>query len=216
MPDQLNELERGVLDYLVEYLRTNTYQPSIREIGRQFGIKSTKTVSELLQSLADKGWIERDPSRSRGVRLLGLEMRTQSVSIPIYESPDGMAAADHLQLDRKLVPAHGAFLLPMTGDHLREDGIHPGDLLVVEPVDAQALEAGDIVLARSGGATAARRCARHGQDISLDPVRSGELALTLTPRQAGTVIRGRITGVVRRLRPAVQDEPAAVVTVPVT
>jgi repressor LexA len=216
MPDPLSELERTVLDYLVEYLRTNTYQPSIREIGREFGIKSTKTVSELLQSLADKGWIERDPSRSRGVRLIGLEMRTQSVSIPMYDSPDGTNAADHLQLDRKLVAAHGAFLLPMTGDHLREDGIHPGDLLIIEPVDAQSIEEGDIVLARSGGSTAARRCTRDGQDISLDPMRQGEMSLTLTPRQAGTALRGRITGVVRRLRPALQEPSGVAVSVPAT
>ena len=75
MPEPLTELERHVLEYLVQYLRSNTYQPSIREIGREFSIKRTKTVSELLQSLADKGWIERDPSRSRGVPLLCLQLQ---------------------------------------------------------------------------------------------------------------------------------------------
>ena len=74
MPKPLTDMERGVLDYLVDYVRRNTYQPSIREIGAEFAIKSTKTVSELLQSLADKGWIERDSSRSRGVRLLSLQL----------------------------------------------------------------------------------------------------------------------------------------------
>jgi repressor LexA len=216
MPDQLNELERRVLDYVVEYLRTNTYQPSIREIGREFAIKSTKTVSELLQSLARKGWIERDPSRSRGVRLIGVEMRAQPVSLPVFESADATTASDQIQLDRKIVSAHGAFLLPMAGDHLAEDGVRPGDLLIIEPVDAAVLENGDLVLAHSAGATAARRCVRNGTELSLDPVRRGELALALTARQAGSVIRGRITGVVRRLRPTVQDEPAAVVTVPAT
>ncbi|MGH7448776.1 MAG: S24 family peptidase [Longimicrobiales bacterium] len=215
MPDQLNELERRVLDYLVEYLRTNTYQPSIREIGRRFAIKSTKTVSELLQSLADKGWIERDPSRSRGVRLIGLEIQAETVSVPVFDSPDSPTASGHYQLDRKIVPAHGAFLLPMSGDHLREDGVRPGDLLIVEPVEPRTLQNGDLVLARSGGASAARRCMRSGADIVLDPVRRGEVALTLTPRQADSVIRGRITGVVRRLRTPVQDEPDAVVTIPV-
>ena len=84
MPEPLSELERRVLEYLVQYLRSNTYQPSIREIGREFSIKSTKTVSELLQSLADKGWIERDPSRSRGVRLLGVQLHPDGVPMPIY------------------------------------------------------------------------------------------------------------------------------------
>ena len=52
MPEVLSKIERRILNYLVDYLKDNTYQPSIREIGKRFGIKSTKTVSEHLQSLA--------------------------------------------------------------------------------------------------------------------------------------------------------------------
>src|SRR5687767_9759449 len=84
MPKPLTSLERRILDFLVEYLRKNTYQPSIREIGKRFGIKSTKTVSEYLQALADKGWVERDPSRSRGVRLIGIEINPSTVTVPRY------------------------------------------------------------------------------------------------------------------------------------
>src|SRR3712207_8940291 len=74
MPEPLSKMERRILDYIVDYLKRNTYQPSIREIGKRFGIKSTKTVSEHLQSLADKGYIERDASRSRGVKILGMNL----------------------------------------------------------------------------------------------------------------------------------------------
>ena len=214
MPDQLNELERRVLDYLVEYLRTNTYQPSIREIGREFSIKSTKTVSELLQSLAAKGWIERDPSRSRGVRLIGVEMRAQPVSLPLYDSADSAISSAQIQLDRKIVPAHGAFLVPMAGDHLVEDGVRSGDLLIIEPVDVGSLETGDLVLAHVGGTTAARRFVRNGSEISLDPMRRGEMALVLTARQASSVIRGRVTGIVRTLRRPAQDGPLTEVSIP--
>ena len=63
---------------------TNTYQPSIREIGERFGIKSTKTVSEHLQALADKGFLERDPSRSRGVKILGMDLGADTVSVPCF------------------------------------------------------------------------------------------------------------------------------------
>ena len=64
----LTDLERGILDFLGDYLRRHTYQPSIREIGAEFDIPSTKTVSEHLRTLEDKGWIRREGARSRGVR----------------------------------------------------------------------------------------------------------------------------------------------------
>src|SRR5436853_2193579 len=84
MAEQLTKLESSVYHYLLDFTAANTYQPSIRDIGKQFKIKSTKTVSDLLQSLARKGYIERDPARSRGVNLLGFgaSMRTQPV--PFY------------------------------------------------------------------------------------------------------------------------------------
>lgn len=201
MPKPLTDLERRVLDYLVDYLRTNTYQPSIREIGREFSIKSTKTVSELLQSLADKQWIERDPSRSRGVRLLTVAPGSDTVGVPLYEAAGAASAAGHYELDRKLVSASGAYLMPMQGDHLAEEGIRSGDLLLVEPLDAALVETGDILLISTGGSTSTRRCVRRGADIVLDAVRPGEVPLRIAARQAGDVVQGRVTTVIRRLRP---------------
>src|SRR5688500_17569229 len=113
MPNPISNLERRILDYIVDYLRRNTYQPSIREIARRFGIKSTKTVSEYLQSLADKGWIERDPARSRGVRVLGLAMNAGTVTVPHFDRLSSAAEppVNALQLDRQLVGGSGSFLV---------------------------------------------------------------------------------------------------------
>jgi repressor LexA len=207
VPKPLTELERRVLDYLVEYLRTNTYQPSIREIGREFTIKSTKTVSELLQSLAEKGWIERDPSRSRGVRLIGLEMRATTVSLPVYARPDMPEVVGHYEIDRQLVDSNGAFLMAMAGDHLLEQGIRSGDLLLVDAGARLQFEPGDIVVLRAGPGTSVRRCSSVQPNVVLEPSRAGEAPLTLTPRQVQDAVLGRVTSVIRRLRPPA--EPTA-------
>jgi repressor LexA len=158
MLEPLTDLERGILEYLIEYLRRNTYQPSIREIGRRFDIKSTKTVSEHLQSLADKGWVERDPARSRGIRLLGLQLDVETMSVPLYDAssdealetqlsgPDNeITPGTGLNLDRRLVGAAGVWLLPMPDESLADLGIHEGDLLLVEPVAFEDIELDDIV-----------------------------------------------------------------------
>lgn len=203
MPKPLSDIERRVLDYLVEYLRENTYQPSIREIGRRFDIKSTKTVSELLQTLADKGWIERDPSRSRGVRLLGLEMHPQTVTVPWYErpstatarSPDVMLGA--FELDRKIAGASGTFMVAMTDDNLAADGIRKGDLLLVEPLRDADLDDGDLVLAQlDAGPTAARLVRQEGNTmLQMDPQRP-----PVRVRGGCPEVLGRVTSIVRRLR----------------
>src|SRR5688572_20054364 len=125
MPEPLSKIERRILNYLVDYLKEHTYQPSIREIGKRFSIKSTKTVSEHLQALADKGHIERDASRSRGVRIQGLNLFPEVASVPCY----GKIAAgepalvreditDNFDLDRKLVPSADSFVLRVKGDSM--------------------------------------------------------------------------------------------------
>lgn len=203
MPEPLSELERRVLDYLVEYLRENTYQPSIREIGRRFTIKSTKTVSELLQSLARKGWIERDPARSRGVRLLGLEMDPRTITVPCYGQPQdratpaGHGAVDAFELDRRLAGATGTFMVAMSGDGLSDEGIRDGDLLLIEPVRDDAVENGDVVLVRVAGAQLVRRLRRDDDELVLDASSSHSPALRV---RSGMEIMGRVVSIVRRLR----------------
>ena len=157
MPQALTDLERRALDYIVDYLRQNTYQPSIREIGRQFGLKSTKTVSELLHSIESKGYIERDPSRSRGVRLLGVSLRGETVSVPIYTNGSGEAPLDRLEVDRRVAGANGAYFLRVSGSSLATDGIHEGDLLLVEP--AADVDGADLVVTGTDGSAVVNHAA---------------------------------------------------------
>src|SRR5688572_10561241 len=156
MATALTDIERRILDFMVEYLRSNTYQPSIREIGERFGIKSTKTVSEHLQALADKGFLERDPSRSRGVRILGVDLNPDAVSLPCFRDlPDarGMRpdrAESFLTLDRKLVPNRGAFIVRANGEGLAVLGVSEGDYLLVEPTSIDQVEDGAVLVVRDG------------------------------------------------------------------
>lgn len=219
MPEPLTSLERRILDYLVDYLRRNTYQPSIREIGRRFDIKSTKTVSEYLQALAEKGWIERDPSRSRGVRLLMLDLSPSTVTVPCFaqvaatgEPLRHEALVETYELDRKLVGEAGAFLLAVTDGQLEYDGCRGGDFLLAEAVAEEELENGDVIVARVNGEPTVKRYHRRGGEVVLEPA-SADYAPTLIHRGADFTVIGRVLGVVRRLRTPVPT-PAAPAAAP--
>lgn len=205
MPEPLTTLERSILDWLVEYVRRHTYQPSIREIGAEFDIRSTKTVSEHLQALADKGWIERDASRSRGVRLLGLDLAADVVSVPhidIHLSAGSLGdPLESLTLDRKLAGAAGCFLISMVGDDMREAGIRDGDLLLIDPVQLAELDDGDLVVARLDGDSVVRRFSRRNDRVLLESADGSR-----TVASAATLeVLGRVGAVIRRLR---TDAPA--------
>jgi repressor LexA len=201
--EPLTDIERRILDFMVQYLRANTYQPSIREIGERFGIKSTKTVSEHLQALADKGFLERDPSRSRGVKILGVDLGTDAVSLPCFaEVPDGPAKAErpemYVSLDRRLGGADGAFFVRAHPGDLAVLGVTEGDLVLVTPTALEDVENGSIVVARVGSGSVFHRFLKNGKGLHLEALRPGGDTTVVEDAQ-GLRLIGRVTGLFRRL-----------------
>ena len=211
MPEPLTALERRILDYLIAYVRENTYQPSIREIGRRFEIKSTKTVSEYLQALADKGWVERDPSRSRGVRLLGIDLGRGTRSVPWYGAiaPEGdalraEALLGELSLDAQLVPVDGVYILTMRGRSMEPLGMRDRDLLLVAPVSESELADGDVIIARARGAVVIAQLKLEGDRMVLQPANGSFPGAVLSSGEHELL--GRVVGTFRSA--VVPAEPA--------
>ncbi|MBI4541010.1 MAG: repressor LexA [Gemmatimonadetes bacterium] len=204
-PLALTEIEQKILEYMVEFLRANTYQPSIRDIAQRFGIKSTKTVSEHLQSLADKGYLERDPSRSRGVRILGVELSTHAISVPCYRDlPDGNRGLMSEQVemkvavDRRLAGSAGSFFLRVRDEGLTALGFCDGDLILVEPAFMKELQDGDVVAARVTGDAVVGRFYRREGRIVLDTLHPADHPQVVDDA-ADFVLLGRVTALFRRL-----------------
>jgi repressor LexA len=210
MAEPLTPTERRVYHYLLDFLSENTYQPSIREIGKRFRIKSTKTVSDILQSLAEKGYIERDPSRSRGVRLLGFAATARIQPIPIYAriAPSEPALlAEHRQgfltVDRRFVPGDDVFALRIRGNGMEGRGILDGDFVLVNP-SARARD-GEIVAARIGEDTTVKTLTHRGAAIVLEPASTNDREITVGPQDNFAVL-GVICGVFRPFHDVHRDE----------
>jgi repressor LexA len=205
MPPNLSDIERKILDYMVDYLRSNTYQPSIREIGERFGIKSTKTVSEHLQALADKGFLERDPSRSRGVKILGMDLNAQAVSVPCFANlpldragQRASRAEMFLTLDRRLAGDRGAFFVQARAEELAPLGCVEGDYVLLEPAAVGEVSEGAVIAASVEGRPAYYRFNRNGRSVLLQPL-VGQGPPTVVENPDGLVLLGRITGIYRRI-----------------
>jgi len=158
MSEPLTQLEEQVYHYMIDFLAENTYQPSVREIARQFRIKSTKTVSDLLHALENKGYIQRDESRSRGVRLIGFAGGAATQPIPFYDSADdGQPMARDanrkafITVDRRFLPGPDVYCVKAGGGGLPSRGILDGDFVMISP--SSAAKSGDIVAVRANGQT---------------------------------------------------------------
>ena len=209
MAEPLTQLERRVYHYMIDFLAENTYQPSIREIAKKFRIKSTKTVSDLLHALANKGYIERDESRSRGVRLLGFAAAGATQPVPYYGKIHAGEPAllpedrvGYVTMDRRFLPAEDVFLLKVKGDSMTGKCIADGDYVLVSP--AQKAKLGDIVAARIGDEATVKTLSQRGTAILLEPANPNDRAIEITAGQDFAIL-GVVSAV---FRPFFEQEPA--------
>jgi repressor LexA len=213
MTEPLTQLERRVYHYMIDFLAENTYQPSIREIAKRFRIKSTKTVSDLLHALESKGYIQRDESRSRGVRLLGFAAAGHTQPVPYYgkmHAGEPSLLPEHrkyfITIDRRFVPNEDVYFVKIKGDSMIGRGVLDGDFVMVSP-SARAKD-GDMVAARLGEEATVKTLTHRGATIVLEPANPADRAIEVNSKTDFSVL-GVVCGV---FRPFFEQEPAPTFT----
>jgi len=201
MAEALTPLEGSVYNYLLDFTAENTYQPSIRDIGKKFQIKSTKTVSDLLQSLARKGYIERDPARSRGVRLLGFTGGSKTKPVPYYgriHAGEPALLPEHragfITMDRRFIPTEEVFFLKVKGDSMTGRAISDGDFVMVNP--SAKPKQNDIIAARIGEEGTVKTLTHQNGTVVLAPANPAEREITIKPGDDFGIL-GVVCGVFR-------------------
>ena len=66
---EATERQRGILEFIILYIKENGYPPSIRDIAANFDI-SNKGAYDHIIALETKGYIKRDPKISRSIKVL--------------------------------------------------------------------------------------------------------------------------------------------------
>jgi repressor LexA len=146
--------QQEIWDFLVDYVDTHGYPPTVREIGEAVGLASPSTVHAHLANLERAGLLKRDPTKPRALELVGREPAA-AVELPKLPLVGQIAAGgpllaednieDHVAVPERL---NGDFLLRVKGDSMVNAGILEGDLLVVQR--AQDARNGEIVVALAG------------------------------------------------------------------
>ncbi len=144
MGEILTEKEARVFKVISDFL-ADGIPPTVREICDQTGIKSTSSVHKFLQSLEDKGYIER-VGNSRGIRIAG---GTPSSQIPVLgkvTAGNPILAVEDIEgyIPFPTQSSHGLFALKVKGLSMKDAGILDGDIIVADK--NQAVRRNDIVV----------------------------------------------------------------------
>jgi repressor LexA len=168
----LTPRQREVLEFVTTCIHQYGYSPTIREIGRHLGIKSTNGVTTHIRALEAKGYLVRDRQKNRTLRPAGSLGR--QLSVPLLGSLagtrrpfDARDAWDQVCVDRLLVGGGKDFFVVRMGkDFEAVENISPGDYVFVRR--SHAPEPGDLILEYTNGAvTIVRKDRESGPQATL-------------------------------------------------
>ncbi|MGE5707047.1 MAG: transcriptional repressor LexA [Bacteroidota bacterium] len=191
--EQLPPRQRRVLEILMEASEEGR-MPTVREIAAKLGVRAPGTIQDHLKALEEKGFLARDPGKSRNLRLAFEPPRGLPILGKIAAGKPIEAIEDRETLAWEGLGFEGCFVLRVKGESMIEDHIQDGDLVVVRP--QSTARNGDIVVAMlPGGDATLKRFYQEAERIRLQPANS-----TMEPIYVREVtIQGRVVAVVRQL-----------------
>ena len=69
MSTKITKRQQAVLDNIEKHIREKGFGPTVREVCQDLGLSSPSTVHVHLKALEEKGFIKRDPLKSRSISL---------------------------------------------------------------------------------------------------------------------------------------------------
>lgn len=204
MFDSLTTRQQEVLDMIVGYIRREGRSPSIPEIAEHFGMKSPNGVAKHLAALESKGAIIRGKG-ARAIKIPGMSLE-ESPEV-VYAPMVGRIAAGTPTLAAENVeetiplPKHlfsgseNAFLLEVRGESMIEDGILPGDYVLISR--ESAVRDGEIAAVRVDDEATVKRIYREGNRVRLQPANSAYEPIIIENDGRAVEIIGKVVGLIR-------------------
>ncbi len=179
------------------------YSPTMQELADEIGV-SKVTVFEHVEALIKKGALVREPNKARSLSI------ADGIAVPDEDRPfrlplvgkiaaghpiEKIADQDEVDLVSYLSPRStgSTFALKVEGESMQDEGILPGDLVIVERTETAGN--GDRVVALlPDGSTTLKRFYREDDHIRLQPANPAFDPIRVKFCQ----VQGIVRGVVRR------------------
>ena len=210
--NELNKREEAILKFIEKQIKNKGYPPSVREIGKAVGLKSTATVHGYLNMLAEKGYIKKEEQKGRTLKLLkgGVDEKESTdkafysgkemVEVPVIGKITAGAPilaveniTDTFPIPLDFVGNSESFMLTVRGESMIEAGILDGDYILVKKQNTA--NNGEIVVALIEDEATVKTFYKEKGHIRLQPENSSMDPIIVPDCK----ILGKVGGVFRKM-----------------
>jgi repressor LexA len=197
--EPLTKRQAQILAYITDYIGENNYAPSYREIGQHFGLSSTATIAEHIDSLKQKGYLSHEENLARSIQVNpALSTESEYFSIPLLGAIaagrpiEAIATNETIDIPRDMM-GNNIYALRVRGESMIEDGILSGDYVIIE--QSRIAKNGDIVVALiDNDSVTLKRFYKEKDYIRLQPANSSMNPIFLKK----VAIQGKVKGLIRK------------------
>jgi len=152
--------QKKILDFVNRYQSEKGYPPSVREICKAVGFKSTSTVHAYIKKLEEEGQISKDATKPRALKVLDSSKRSLEGYISDQEI-DNIPVLGKITAGKPILAVENieetfpvpvqylenatSFMLKVKGDSMINAGILDGDYIIVK--QQNTADNGDMVVA---------------------------------------------------------------------
>jgi repressor LexA len=203
-------MRERIIAAIDELTLENNRPPTNRELGEYLGGKSTGHIDYHLRILKERGVINHDAKKSRGISLVDARIREEGLRVPLMGTIAAGLPIDAVQSadDYVVVPAavaagsgqDGLFALRVKGKSMIDDLIDDGDIVVIRR--QQTATDGDTVVAllqgsAEEGEATLKRFYREPARVRLEPRNPTMQPIYVNPDEIQ--IQGRVVTVIREI-----------------
>lgn len=214
MPDvKLSRRQEAIIKFISEFVDSNGYPPTIREIGAACDISSTSVVNYNLNKLEREGLLARDREVSRGLRLTTDDFTGKnrfrvplvgrivaSEPVPVPNSDFSILGPDeYIEVTRDMVdPSEELFALQVKGESMVDAMINDGDIVIMRP--HHDVKNGDLVAVwlEDREETTLKRFYNEGKRVRLQPANPTMNPIYIDDPKTVRV-QGRVVAVLRQI-----------------
>jgi len=205
--EELTRKQKEILEFIKKTMFKKGVSPTFREIMQFFGFKSIKTVQDHIKALEKKGYIKKDPNKSRSIILEDFSKTLKdTVRVPILgqiSAGKPIFAEENIEgyinLDKFLIKhSKDIFALKVKGDSMINAGILDGDYVIVKK--QPTVENGEIACVLIDNEATVKRFYKRENCIELKPENPNYKSIIITKdTTANILILGKVVGVFRTI-----------------
>ena len=130
--------QKQIFDYIKQFIKEKGYSPSLEDIRRHFRLSSRSTAHYYVETLREKGYLNKLDYQARAIELSREKKSTDLVEVPLLgviaagEPIEAVEDPETIEVPKSQLSKSGKhYALRVQGDSMIDEGIFDGDTVII-------------------------------------------------------------------------------------